>query len=74
MQVPISLLTYNIYLGHPYYILEGKHSLVQSIRLQSQIKHIKILNMKNIKSKSTNKIPEKFNLVNLNDILSFRLK
>jgi len=44
MQVPISLLTYNIYLGHPYYILEGKHSLVQSIRLQSQIKHIKILN------------------------------
>ena len=44
MQVPISLLTYNIYIGHPFYILEGKHSLVQSIRLQSQIQHIKKLN------------------------------
>jgi len=43
MSESIRVLTFNIYIGHPYYLLEGKHSLAQSIRLDSQIEEIKKL-------------------------------
>ena len=43
MSVDFSILTYNIYIGHPFFFLEGKHSLIQSFRLESQIGHIKDL-------------------------------
>ena len=43
MSEPIRVLTFNIYIGHPYYLLEGKHSLAQSFRLDSQIEEIKKL-------------------------------
>jgi len=44
MSESIRVLTFNIYIGHPYYLLEGKHSLAQSVRLDSQIEEIKKLN------------------------------
>ena len=43
MSSTFNVLTYNIYVGHPFYFLEGKHSLIQSFRLESQIEHIKNL-------------------------------
>ena len=43
MSEALRVLTFNIYIGHPYYLLEGKHSLIQSMRLDSQIAEIKKL-------------------------------
>ena len=39
----LKIITLNIYIGHPLYLLEGKHTLIQSVRLDTQIKQIKQL-------------------------------
>lgn len=44
MSDSLRVLTFNIYIGHPYYFLEGKHSLAQSFRLESQVEEIRKLN------------------------------
>ena len=40
----LKIISLNVYIGHPLYLLQGKHSLIQSVRLDTQIKQIKQLN------------------------------